>query len=363
MKKRRVWYRDFDRWWYGQVGKGRHRRQKRILEGKNDARTRREAQRRYDRLLQSDPGLLEELSSTSRLKPIFISFLKKHSKKHCSPETHRWYRHFLKSFARKYGTVRFCDLTPDDIEGWLDSNKRWGETTRNRAITCVKVAVNWFIRRKRTRDNPLQDLRKPPMARREKIISRDERRLIMRSIKDRPFKLFLFAVSSTGARPGEVRRVTRANLHPSGLWIFPPRRHKTGKKTGRPRVIYLTPPMVKLCSRLAEEHPEGPLFRNTRGHPWTQNAVRIRFRNLRKRLPALKGIVCYCWRHTWTTDALERGIPVATVSELLGHSNTRMVSEFYGHLSDRADYLREAAAKATRRPAPSQPEGEPYSHR
>jgi len=353
VKKRKVWYRDFDGWWYGQVGKGRRRRQQRILEGKCNDRTRRVAQRKYNALLNGNAGLSEELSSTTRLKPLFIAFLKRHSKKHCSTDTHRWYRYYLKSFARKYGSVRFCDLTPDDVEDWLDrarvrkTKKPWSQTTRNRAITCVKVAINWFIRKKKLRENPLQDLSKPAIERREKIISPDERRLILRSLRDKPFKMFLFAVSQSGARPGEVRNVTAENFHPSGMWIFPLKEHKTGKKTGKPRDVYLTPAMMKLCTRLAQEHPDGPLFRNTRGKPWTRNAIRIRFRNLRERFPQLKGVVCYCWRHTWTTDALERGVPIATVSELLGHTNTRMVSEYYSHLSQKTAHLHEAVVKAT----------------
>lgn len=343
MSQRKVWFRDFDGWWYGQVGKGRRRRQKRILKGGS----RREAQTRYNQLLKADPTLVEQLDSTIRLKTLFIAFLKKHSKRHCTAETHRWYRHFLKRFARKYGSVRLCDLRPDDVEDWLDGTK-WSDTTRNRAITCVKVAVNWAVRRKLIRESPLKELIKPPIARREKILTPEERLIILRAVKDQAFKLFLFALSQTGARPGEIRTVAAANLHASGLWIFPPKQHKTGKKTGKPRIIYLTPAMKKLCERLAKEQPSGPLFLNMRGKPWTKDAIRLRFRNLRKRFPQLQGVVCYCWRHTWTTDALERGVPVATVSELLGHSNTKMVSDFYGHLSEKAAYLRDAAAKATR---------------
>ena len=94
-----------------------------------------------------------------------------------------------------------------------------------------------------------------------------------------------------------------------GLWIFP--EHKTKKKTGRPRVVYLTPAMVALTTRLVEEHPTGPLFRGPRnGSPFTRNGIRCRFRRLRKKLPHLKGVISYTFRHSFATDALEKGVGV-----------------------------------------------------
>jgi integrase len=136
------------------------------------------------------------------------------------------------------------------------------------------------------------------------------------------------------------------------LWIFPPRRHKTGKKTGKPRVVYLTPPVVKLCQMLAARRPEGPLFLNTRGKPWTRNAVRIRFRNLRKRFPALKGVTAYCYRHDFATQGLMNGLTIAQMQELLGHTSPAMLS-FYSHLGQQAQAMREAASTATRHRTPA----------
>jgi hypothetical protein len=49
------------------------------------------------------------------------------------------------------------------------------------------------------------------------------------------------------------------------------------------------------------------------------------------------------------TDALEAGIPIATVSELAGHRSTKMVEQVYSKLSERKAHLRAAAAKAVRK--------------
>ena len=38
-----------------------------------------------------------------------------------------------------------------------------------------------------------------------------------------------------------------------------------------------------------------------------------------------------------------------TVAELVGHSDTRMISQHYNHLSERTNYLRQAAEQATKK--------------
>ena len=106
--------------------------------------------------------------------------------------------------------------------------------------------------------------------------------------------------------------------------------------------------MLELSRRLMERYPSGPLFRNSRGKPWTRNAIRCRFRNLRAKLPHLKGVVSYTYRHSFVTDALENGVGVAQVAELLGHTSTDMVMSHYQHLREKRDHLKQAAIQATR---------------
>ena len=105
--------------------------------------------------------------------------------------------------------------------------------------------------------------------------------------------------------------------------------------------------MGELTRRLAERHPEGPLFRNSRGKPWTRNAIRCRFRQLRRKLPHLKGVVSYTYRHSYATDALEQGVGVAQVAEFLGHTSTDMVMQHYQHLLEKREHLLQSARQAT----------------
>jgi integrase len=344
---RKPWFRKQDGWWYGQVGSGRRgRRHVRLCQGEDKAALARKLYRK-----QLGDGCALELSPDSRLKDLFKAFLTKHSKVSCSPDTHKWYRHFLRHFARAYGKLRASRLTPLQVTDWLNSKEGWGETTRNRAVTCLTVALNWAVKMKVLRENPIKGIDKGSVLPRDRLVAPEERRLVLSSIRDRAFKLLVFAMVTTGARPSEIRRVTAREYMPPGLWVFPPRRHKTGKKTKKPRVVYLTPPMQKLCERLIRERTEGPLFLNSRGKPWTANALRCRFRRLRDKFPALAGVTAYCYRHTYCTDGLLNGVPLAQMQELMGHTSPAMMAH-YAHLGQQAAAMREAAARATHRPAP-----------
>ena len=55
----------------------------------------------------------------------------------------------------------------------------------------------------------------------------------------------------------------------------------------------------------------------------------------------------YAIHHTFATDAIIRGVDLATVAELMGHTNLRMLSEIYQHVGKRRDRLKKGLRKAT----------------
>ena len=59
------------------------------------------------------------------------------------------------------------------------------------------------------------------------------------------------------------------------------------RKTGRPRVVYLTPRLIEITKFLVEKHPSGALFRGPRsGNPFGMQGICSRFRRLREKLPS-----------------------------------------------------------------------------
>ena len=168
-------------------------------------------------------------------------------------------------------------------------------------------------------------------------------RTILAHTRDRAFRDLIIVTWESGCRPQESLIVEAHHVDlQNARWVFPPKEEKMGRV---PRVIYLTEIALEITTRLALQYPEGPLFRNTRGIPWTTDAVNCRFATLNKKLG--KRYCLYVLRHTWMNRLLTSGVDSLTVAVLAGHSDPSTLAKTYQHLSQNPDYLLSAARRAT----------------
>jgi len=109
--------------------------------------------------------------------------------------------------------------------------------------------------------------------------------------------------TETGVRPGAHQL----------RWVFP----EIPGKGNNPRIVYLTDLALEITRRLVLKHPEGPLFRNTRGRRRPTDAVNCHFQRLQKKLGTKYCL--YVIRHTWMNRLLTGGTDSLTVAVLAGH--------------------------------------------
>jgi len=258
-------------------------------------------------------------------------------------KTLAWYRDFLLPFAERHGKGEAAALTPVQAEAY-SRKPEWGDSTRHDFLGTLATAFRWAERARLIDRTPLAGLRRPPKASRgaEALVTAEEHARLCDAATPW-FRLFLAVAYATGARPGEVSAISGASFDAEAGTVRL-KEHKTAGKTGKARVVYLTPDVAALLSRQLERHPTGPLLRNRSGKPWNEWSV-VKAMEATRQRAGIPHAIAYGLRHSFATDALERGVSDAVVAELLGHSGTAMLHKHYSHLGARAKALKDALGK------------------
>jgi integrase len=267
---------------------------------------------------------------------------------HRSPKTYRGYKDFCQSFHSTFPRLRISELKPFHVQQWVDGKTTWNSTTRRGAITALVRAMNWGMKMGYIERNPLAGIEKPEANKRDVVLSEQEFNELLQHA-NAPFQDLLVVSWETGCRPQETKAVEARHLQfDLHRWILPPAEAK-GKK--KPRIVYMTPKAEEIVKRLAERYPEGKLFRNVRGRPWTASCVKIAFERLEKKIG--KRYCQYNLRHSFGHRMLtERKLDSLVVAELMGHSSPTMLATTYSHLNANPEHLLRAVGA-------SEPEKEP----
>ncbi len=257
-------------------------------------------------------------------------------------KTYRGYKDFCQSFLVFSPRLTVDQLTPQHVTAWLAKQESWSSTTKRGGITCLQRALNWGVKNAGLKINPLRAMEKPDANRRTTVLTLEEFKKILRATPDHEFRWLLEFSWDCGTRPFEVKMLEARHVDLGKRRCVIPVPEAKGKK--RVRVFYLaTERSVRIIKRLMAEHPTGPLFRNTRGRPWTGFAVSCRFADLEKALG--RRFRQYDWRHTWITRKLLAGVDSHIVAKLAGHTDSRMLDTVYSHVAEDYEFMLEAAKK------------------
>src|SRR5205807_1815731 len=114
-------------------------------------------------------------------------------------------------------------------------------------------------------------------------------------------------------------------------------RHKTSRRTGKPRIIPLPACVSKLLGYLKRRQgggPDDPVFLNTWGRPWTDDHLAGYMADVRERAglkPDAQGerLTAYHHRHAYLTEAASfHGIEGVMLQRLAGHTSLEMTTKY-----------------------------------
>lgn len=218
-----------------------------------------------------------------------------------------------------------------------------GEGTADKAILLLKTAYSWAVKNKFAKSNPLSEIKGPQAGQRNTILenAKDYERLFTTLQKMENEKRIRAAaadairfIALTGARRGEATglRWQWVDLK-AGLITIPPKEHKTGHSTGKPRIIALPSEAQVIIARQPEGEPVDYVFRPAKGdgalslgNVWP--AVRDE-----AKLPKALGL--HGLRHSIGTHLAMAGASAVELMEQLGHKQITTTLR-YIHFSERA---------------------------
>jgi integrase len=230
-----------------------------------------------------------------------------------------------------------------------------GETTARDCVTLLRSVLNWAISEGYTSRNPAAEVKVGAHRAREAFIETEGQYADLFAALDRlenqkrlrpAVADAIRVIALTGARRGEIVGCRWRHVDLGAAVIeLPPAAHKTGKRTGKPRVIGLPKAAVDIFERQPPGDPDGLVFPPKSGdrpmnlsHPW-------RIVRAEAGLPEELGL--HGLRHSVGSHMAMNGAEAAEIMWALGHHQLSTAHR-YLHLADkaRAKIAKKAAAPA-----------------
>jgi integrase len=220
----------------------------------------------YKKLLVQPPVAPQEVPSSSVVGLIdrFLGWCKEHR----AEETYEWYRWRLQLFAQSIDrALTVAQLKPFHIDDFLARHPNWTSGMKHGACRAVQRAMRWAQKKGYIGQSPVADYEKPRPGKRKVVLSPAEFELLLSLAGGQHFRDLLVVTWETACRPQESLIVEARHVDlKNARWVFPA---DEAKGEQWPRVVYLTDTALEITRRLMLKNPEGPIFRNARGAPWT----------------------------------------------------------------------------------------------
>ena len=263
------------------------------------------------------------------------------------------------------GQFKLKDLRNDMIQAFVNnfSKDRYTVASIRKYYNIVHAALKQAYLNKLILNNPADHTVLPPLDKKEKkVLSPDEQKSFIKSAKQIEYgNLFIF-ILCTGLRIGEAlaltwndvdfeketvninKTYTIASVSGEGKeqrWGVGPVKTKASNRN-----IPLLPEAVILLKEQLKEQEEnalvygqgyndnGVIFCTNNGSLMPSKLMRTRLKKIlvRAGLPTDVGFTPHSLRHTFATRALENGVEMRIVQDILGHANMNITANLYTHV-------------------------------
>ncbi len=218
-----------------------------------------------------------------------------------------------------------------------------GAGTADKSVLILRAAYSWAISEGILKDNPAATVKVAQPGQRETIMGgSDDYALLFRTLNTMENEHRIRStvadairlIALTGARRGEVVGLLWQYVDLKlGIITLPPKAHKTGSRTGKPRIIGLPAEAQVIIARQAKGEPTDYVFMPSKGEG-TLNIAKP-WMDVRKEagLPANLGL--HGLRHSLASHLAMAGASAVELMETMGHKQIS-TTQRYIHFAERA---------------------------
>jgi integrase len=229
-----------------------------------------------------------------------------------------------------------------------DEAVRRRRASANRTLTVLKAALNRSWREGKASSDAawrrVEPFHSVTAARIRYLSVAEAKRLLNACPVD--FRKIVQAALQTGGRYGQLAQLVAADFNPDAGTVT----MRTRKGRGKEKVynVVLTKEgaafFAEACAGLAGTNT---IFKKNDGSPWGKSHQKRLMADACKHARLAPPSGFHGLRHTYASLSVMGGVPLLVIAKNLGHSDTRMVEQHYGHMSPShvADAIQAGAPK------------------
>ena len=228
----------------------------------------------------------------------------------------------LLSFS-KFINKPVVQVNTSDVRKYLSSNPKWANSTVAKKLSTLKSFYKWMVNEEMIIHDPTAKIRTVKQEKRlPKAMSVTELEMVREACITLRERAIIETFYSTGCRISELAGIknTDVDWQNGSLSVI--------GKGNKERIVYLNPKAIYHLKKYIdeceyEENDSEYLFSTTRRPHRKMSNVAIRniVEDVAGRVETSKKVTPHVFRHTFATLAMDNGIELGDLQQLLGHSN------------------------------------------